>query len=108
MRSRLLAGAILVVSGLIAWLAISAWPVARLLQGAIGLSLLYVGFLAWRGWRVMRDALLEPPPAPGERPWVTVLIPAADEASVIATVVADLLAQDYADARPAAFRRAGP
>ena len=97
MRSRLLAGAILVVSGLIAWLAISAWPVARLLQGAIGLSLLYVGFLAWRGWRVMRDAVLEPPPAPGERPWVTVLIPAADEASVIATVVADLLAQDYAD-----------
>ena len=60
MRSRLLAGAILVVSALIAWLAISAWPVARLLQGAIGLSLLYVGFLAWRGWRVMRDAMLAP------------------------------------------------
>ncbi|HEY8179145.1 MAG TPA: glycosyltransferase family 2 protein [Candidatus Limnocylindria bacterium] len=97
MRSRLLAGAILVASALIAWLAISAWPVARLLQGAIGLSLLYVGFLAWRGWRVMRDAH-EPQPFSATRPWVTVLVPAADEASVIAAVVADLLAQDYADA----------
>ena len=95
MRSRLLAGAILIASALIAWLAISAWPAARLLQGAIGLSLLYVAYLAWRGWRVMRDAL-EPQPALAERPWVTVLVPAADEAAVIGTVVADLLAQDYA------------
>ena len=46
----------------------------------------------------MRDARLEPPPDAGGRPWVTVLVPAADEAPVIATVVADLLAQDYADA----------
>jgi len=95
MRSRLLAGAILIASALIAWLAISAWPAARLLQGAIGLSLLYVAYLAWRGWRVMRDAQ-EPQPALAERPWVTVLVPAADEAAVIGTVVADLLAQDYA------------
>ena len=43
---RLLAGAILVASALIAWLAISAGPAARLLQGAIGLSLVYVGYLA--------------------------------------------------------------
>lgn len=98
MRSRLLAGAILVASGLIAWLAINAWPVARLLQAAIGLSLLYVGFLAWRGWRVMRDAGRDPPALPTARPWVTVLVPAADEASVIATLVGDLVAQDYTDA----------
>jgi 1,2-diacylglycerol 3-beta-glucosyltransferase len=97
MRSRLLAGAILVASGLIAWLAISAWPAARMLQGAIGLSLLYVAYLAWRGWRVMRDARLEQAAASGDRPWVTVLVPAADESAVIATVVADLIAQDYAD-----------
>jgi 1,2-diacylglycerol 3-beta-glucosyltransferase len=95
MRSRLLAGAILIASGLIAWLAISAWPAARLLQGAIGLSLLYVAYLAWRGWRVMRDARSEPAAVPGECPWVTVLVPAADESAVIATVVADLIAQDY-------------
>ncbi len=97
MRSRLLAGAILIASALIAWLAISAWPAARLLQGAIGLSLLYVAYLAWQGWRVMRDAR-DSQPALGEPPWITVLVPAADEAAVIATVVADLLAQDYADA----------
>jgi 1,2-diacylglycerol 3-beta-glucosyltransferase len=97
MRSRLLAGAILIASALIAWLAISAWPAARLLQGAIGLSLLYVAYLAWQGWRVMRDARESQPPS-GERPWITVLVPAADEAAVIATVVGDLLAQDYADA----------
>ena len=96
MRSRLLAGAILIASGLIAWLAISAWPAARLLQGAIGLSLLYVAYLAWRGWRVMRDAR-EPTAVPGNRPWITVLVPAADESAVIATVVADLIGQDYAD-----------
>ena len=96
MRSRLLAGAILIASGLIAWLAISAWPAARLLQGAIGLSLLYVAYLAWRGWRVMRDAR-EPTAVPGSRPWITVLVPAADESAVIATVVADLIGQDYAD-----------
>ncbi|HEY7847325.1 MAG TPA: glycosyltransferase family 2 protein [Candidatus Limnocylindria bacterium] len=98
MRSRLLAGATLIASGLVAWLAISAWPVARLLQAAIGLSLVYVGYLAWRGWLVMRDAVRAPPRRPAERPWITVLVPAADEASVIGTVVGDLLAQDYVDA----------
>ena len=87
MRSRLLAGAILIASGLIAWLAISAWPAARLLQGAIGLSLLYVAYLAWRGWRVMRDRPRSPTAVPGNRPWITVLVPAADEAAVIAAVV---------------------
>jgi 1,2-diacylglycerol 3-beta-glucosyltransferase len=97
MRSRLLSGAILIASALIAWLAVSAWPVARLLQGAIALSLLYVGYLAWRGGRVMREARRNPPPVPEVRPWITVLVPAADEAAVIATVVADLIAQDYAD-----------
>ncbi|HET9540058.1 MAG TPA: glycosyltransferase family 2 protein [Candidatus Limnocylindria bacterium] len=102
MRSRLLAGAILIASGLIAWLAISAWPAARLLQGAIGLSLLYVAYLAWRGWRVMRDAR-EPTAVPGSRPWITVLVPAADESAVIATVVADLIGQDYADGRERRF-----
>ena len=96
MRSRLLAGAILAASALIAWLAISAWPVARLLQAAIGLSLLYVAYLAWRGWQVMRDARRVSLLAPADRPWITVVVPAADEASVIAKAVADLLAQDYA------------
>ena len=84
MRSRLLAGAILVASVLIAWLAISAWPAARLLQGAIGLSMLYVAYLAWRGWQVMRDARRDSSLASTDLPWITVAVPAADEASVIA------------------------
>ena len=44
----------------------------------------------------MRDAR-EPTAVPGNRPWVTVLVPAADESAVIASVVADLIGQDYAD-----------
>lgn len=100
MRSRLLAGALLVASALIAWLAISSTLVARLLQASIALSMLYVGYLAWRGWRVMDAALRVSPPAdtPAAREWVTVLVPAANEAAVIADVVADLVDQDYADA----------
>jgi 1,2-diacylglycerol 3-beta-glucosyltransferase len=99
MRSRLLAGAVLAASAAVAWLAISYTLVARLLQASIGLSMLYVGFLAWRGWRVMRAALRSQPPADpsAPRPWVTVVVPAADEAAVIGALVADLVAQDYGD-----------
>jgi hypothetical protein len=39
MRSRLLAGALLVASALIAWLAISFTLVARMLQASIALSM---------------------------------------------------------------------
>jgi 1,2-diacylglycerol 3-beta-glucosyltransferase len=100
MRSRLLAGAFLVASALIAWLAISFTPLARLLQTSIALSMLYVGYLAWRGWQVMHAAMRAPTPAetPSSRDWVTVVVPAANEAAVIADVVADLAGQDYADA----------
>ncbi len=100
MRSRLLAGALLVASALIAWLAISSTLVARLLQASIALSMLYVGYLAWRGWHVMDAALRVPRPAetPAARDWVTVVVPAANEAAVIADVVADQVGQDYADA----------
>jgi 1,2-diacylglycerol 3-beta-glucosyltransferase len=99
-RSRLLAGALLAASGLIAWLAISFTLVARLLQASIALSMLYVGYLAWRGLRVMHAALRVPAVAEtsAAREWVTVVVPAANEAAVIADVVADLVGQDYADA----------
>jgi 1,2-diacylglycerol 3-beta-glucosyltransferase len=99
-RSRLLAGALLVVSALIAWLAISFTLVARLLQASIALSMLYVGYLAWRGLRVMHAALRArvADETLAAREWVTVVVPAANEAPVIADVVADLIAQDYADA----------
>ncbi|HYM52648.1 MAG TPA: glycosyltransferase family 2 protein, partial [Candidatus Dormibacteraeota bacterium] len=105
MTSRLLAGAVLLASVLIAWLAISFTLAARTLQGAIGVSLLYVVYLAWRGWRAMRDPLraaaAEAGVATGDAtglPWVTVVIPARNEASVIGGAVADLGRQAYADA----------
>jgi 1,2-diacylglycerol 3-beta-glucosyltransferase len=99
MRSRLLAGALLLASAIIAWLAISYTLVARLLQASIALSMLYVGYLAWRGWQVMHAALRAPAPADptAAADWVTVVVPAANEAPVIGDVVADLVGQDYAD-----------
>ena len=96
MRSRLLAGGLLLASALIAWLAISFTLIARLLQAAIGLSLVYVGYLAWRGWQVMRAAKRAPVPGlEGDPPWITVVVPASEEAGVIGSLVTDLVAQDY-------------
>jgi 1,2-diacylglycerol 3-beta-glucosyltransferase len=105
MASRLLATAVLLASALIAWLAISFELAARVLQAAIGLSIVYVAYLAWRGWRVMSVAHAEATsvagigtgPA-GDRGWVTVVVPARNEASVISGIMADLAAQDYVDA----------
>jgi 1,2-diacylglycerol 3-beta-glucosyltransferase len=106
MLSRLVAGGVLLASGGIAWLALAYVPAARALQAAIGLSMLYVGYLALRGWQVMRR---DPAPAagPGEgtvqRPWVTVVVPAANEAVVIGDLVADVTAQEYGDQRGPRF-----
>ena len=105
MTSRLLAAAVLLASVLIAWLAISFTLAARILQGAIGVSMLYVGYLAWRGWRAMRDPLRAAASGAGVAtgdasglPRVTVVVPARNEASVIGGAVADLGRQAYADA----------
>ncbi len=96
MRSRLLAGGLLLASALIAWLAISFTLVARLLQTAIALSMLYVGYLAWQGWRVMRSAIRgAETTSTGHRPSVTVVVAASNESTVIGALVADLQRQDY-------------
>ena len=103
MASRLLALAVLISSALIAWLTISFSVAARLLQGVVGLSIVYVAYLAWRGWRSMRGAL-QPGPAvvasidlpPGTRPWITLVVPARNEEAVIADAVHDLASQQYA------------
>ena len=96
MRGRLLAGAILAGAALVGWLSITSTLVARLLQGAIVLSLFYVGYLAWQGYRVMRRAIsgtrATPPAA---LPRLSVVVPAANEAGVIGGIVRDLAAQDY-------------
>ncbi|HET6380150.1 MAG TPA: glycosyltransferase [candidate division Zixibacteria bacterium] len=96
MRSRLLAGAVLALVAVAAWLAIRFTLLARLLQGAILLSLVYVAYLAWLGWRVMRDAPAIASVRPDDPPSLTVLVPAQNESAVIGDCVRDLALQDYA------------
>jgi len=109
MASRLLALAVLVFSGLIAWLTISFALAARLLQVVVGLSIVYVAYLGWRGWRAMRAAL-QPgqlsgsiDQSPHARPWVTLLVPARNEEAVIGDAVRDLAGQVYADGDTSRF-----
>jgi 1,2-diacylglycerol 3-beta-glucosyltransferase len=100
MTTRILAAVILVASAVIAWLAITFVLVARTLQAVIALSLVYVAYLALRGYQAMREARAAP--AVGDagqehgRPWVTVLVAARNEAPVIGATVAALAGQDYA------------
>jgi 1,2-diacylglycerol 3-beta-glucosyltransferase len=110
MTSRLLAGIILLVSVLVAWLAIRYALAARLVQALIGVSMLYVGYLAFRGWRAMRDPLRAAASGAGvatgdatDGPWVSIVVPARNEAEVIGGAVADLGRQAYADANGARF-----
>ncbi len=97
MRTRVLAAALLAISAFIALLAVASTVVARLLQLAIAISMVYVAWLGWRGGRVMRQALGTPArgPLPEPLPRVSVVVAARDEAPVIERVVTDLLAQEY-------------
>ncbi len=96
MTARLLAGGILLASGAIAWLAISFAIVARVLQAAIALSLVYVAYLAWRGFQAMRMARTSiAAPQRRSTPWVTLVVPARNEAPVIGRTVACLARQTY-------------
>jgi len=97
MASRLLAAAVLLASVLIAWLAITSHLAARVLQGIIGVSVIYVGYLAYRGLRFMRKAMAAAEAgegaAPTGVPFVSVVVPARNEVAVIGQVVRDLVAQ---------------
>jgi len=95
--TRVLAASILVASAVIASLAITFAIVARALQAAIAISLVYVAYLALRGYQAMRDADQATPMA-GDRPRVTLLVAARNEAPVIAATLASLAGQDYAQA----------
>jgi 1,2-diacylglycerol 3-beta-glucosyltransferase len=103
MTTRILAAVILLASAVIAWLAITFALVARTLQAAIALSLLYVAYLALRGYQTMRDERAasaggeaDAPGEDGVRPWVTLVVAARNEAPVIGATVAALAGQDYA------------
>lgn len=95
MTTRVLAASILIASAVIASLAITFALVARALQAAIAMSLVYVAYLALRGYQEMRDAQ-RATSVEGARPWVTLLVAARNEEPVIADTLASLAGQDYA------------
>lgn len=110
MAARLSAAAILLVSGMVAWLAITVPLAARALQVSIAVSMAYVAWLAWHGWRVMRGASAdarssagEPTGLARELPFVSLVMPARNEATVIGPSVAAARGLAYAgpDGEPA-------
>lgn len=105
MAARVTAAGIILVSGLVAWLAITLPLAARALQVSIAVSMAYVAWLAWRGGRVMRRAIADARSGAGEPtglarglPFVSLVIPARNEAAVIARSVAAVCALEYAGA----------
>jgi 1,2-diacylglycerol 3-beta-glucosyltransferase len=103
MTTRVVAAGLLVVSAAVAWLAVSVPLVARGLQLAIGVSMVYVSWLAWRGSRVMRAAFAQgrtgaatPTGRAGDGGFVSLVLPARDEAAVIGATVRALGALRYA------------
>ena len=104
MAIRAAAAAVLLVTALVAWATITIPLAARLLQVSIVASMLYVAYLAWRGSRAMRRALeaglvtdraLE---AASPGPFVSLVLPARNEATVIGATIRALSAQRYAAA----------
>lgn len=99
MATRVAAAAFLVVSALVAWLTITQPFAARVLQVLIVVSIGYVGWLAWHGARVIRAAMAagrQPTGRAEGLPFVSIVLPAANEEPVIAASVASLCAQRYA------------
>ncbi len=97
MATRLFAAAFLLASILVAWVTITTPYAARTLQLAIGVSMAYVAWLAWRGSRVMRRALLdansgasEPTGLANDLPFVSLIVPARNEQEVIDDTVRSL------------------
>jgi 1,2-diacylglycerol 3-beta-glucosyltransferase len=102
MASRAVAAALLIASALVAWLTISVPVAARALQLAIVASIAYVAWLAWHGSRVMRRCLAdtrsgagEPTGLASDLPFVSLVVPARNEASVIDDTVRSLRALRY-------------
>lgn len=110
MASRLFAAAFLVASIVVAWVTITVPLAARVLQLGIGISMAYVAWLAWRGSRVLRRALAEARSGAGEPtgladdlPFVSIIVPARNEASVIVDTVRSVAALRYHRADAPAF-----
>ncbi|CAN5579822.1 glycosyltransferase family 2 protein [soil metagenome] len=104
MVTRVLAASILLTIAGVAWLTINVTFAARLLQILVAVSVLYVAWLAWRGARIMRRALVdsragahEPTGLAEPFPFVSLVLPARNEAAVIGATVMALRGIAYAD-----------
>jgi len=101
MATRAAATTVLVVTALVAWATITIPLAARVLQVSIIASMLYVAYLSWRGSRAVRRALDvgrgadEEPAAEGPGPFVSLVLPARNEAGVISVAMQALIAQRY-------------
>jgi 1,2-diacylglycerol 3-beta-glucosyltransferase len=108
MATRVAAAAVLVVTAVVAWATITIPLAARVLQVAIAASMLYVAYLAWRGSGEMHRAVGAgrvtgaEPGAIDPGPFVSLVLPVRNEASVIGEAVRALVAQRYlaADGTP--------
>ena len=101
MATRLFAAAFLVASVAVAWVTITIPVAARALQLAIALSMGYVAWLAWRGSRVLRRVIDDdrrrgnPTGLADELPFVSLIVPARNEATVIDGTVRSLAGLRY-------------
>ena len=102
MAVRLFAAAFLLASVIVAWVTITNSIAARALQLGIALSIAYVAWLAWRGSRVLRRVMDdarsgagEPTGLAGELPFISLIVAARNEASVIDDTVRSLAALRY-------------
>jgi len=98
MRSRLTSGGVLLLCVAMAGITTMSLIAARIVQMGSLLLACYVAFFAWRGAETMRRArgrgTSSGVKAP-RLPFVTVVVPARDEAPVIEAVVRDLASQVY-------------
>jgi 1,2-diacylglycerol 3-beta-glucosyltransferase len=102
MATRASALAFLLASAAVAWLAIGIPIAARALQLVIAASVVYVAWLAWHGGRILRRAMAEARSGAGEPtglarelPFVSLVVPARNEAAVIDDTVRALAALRY-------------
>ena len=103
MATRAAAAAVLVVTALVAWATITIPLAARVLQLSVLASMLYVAYLALRGSRTMRRALEAGRATDDELdstdgPFVSLVLPARNEAAVIGASIQAVAAQRYAAA----------
>lgn len=103
MATRGVAASFIVVAAVVAWVTVTIPLAARILQLSVAISMIYVGWLAWRGGRVMRRAYAHgrsgaavPTGLARDLPFVSLVLPARNEASVVGRAVRAVAAQRYA------------